>query len=211
MVEIDPQTYEPFLIEENGKKIIYVRVLKAIYGMLQSALLFYNKLRKDLEDGGFEVNPYDPCVANKEVRGSQMTVVWHVDDMKISHKMPDAVTSSMEYIKKKYGSIGKVKITRGKKHEYLGMTLDYSEPKKVKIDMTKYVKNDMITEFPDADMQGTSVTPANDNLFKVNEHSPPLGNKEKESFHTMVAKGLFVGKRARQEIQTAIAFLCTRV
>ena len=88
LVEIDPQTYEPFLIEENGQKIIYVRVLKAIYGMLQSALLFYNKLRKDLEDSGFEVNPYDPCVANKEVRGSQMTVVWHVDDMKISHKMP---------------------------------------------------------------------------------------------------------------------------
>ena len=69
----------------------------------------------------------------------------------------------------------------------------------------------MIAEFPKKDMEGTSVTPANDNLFKVNEHSPPLGNQQKESFHTMVAKGLFVGKRARQEIQTTIAFLCTRV
>ena len=68
------------------QKVLYVKVLKAIYGMLQSALLFYNKLRKDLEDSGFEVNPYNPCVANKTVRGSQMTVVWHVDDMKISHK-----------------------------------------------------------------------------------------------------------------------------
>ena len=110
-----------------------------------------------------------------------MTVLWHVDDMKISHKMPDVVTSFMEYIKKKYGSIGKVKITRGKKHEYLGMTLDYLEPKKVKIDKTKYVKNDMITEFPDADMQGTSVTPANDNLFKVNEHSPHWATKRRKA------------------------------
>ena len=44
LVEIDPQTYAPYIIQEQGRKIIYVRVLKAIYGMLQSALLFYNKL-----------------------------------------------------------------------------------------------------------------------------------------------------------------------
>ena len=78
--------------------------------MLQLALLFYNKLRKDLKDSGFKVNPYNPCVANKTVRGSQMTVVWHVDDMKISHKMPKAVTSFMNYIKDRYGKIGEVKI-----------------------------------------------------------------------------------------------------
>ena len=55
-------------------------------GLLQSALLFYHKLRKELEDYGFEVNPYDPCVANKIINGSQMTVTWHVDDLKVSHK-----------------------------------------------------------------------------------------------------------------------------
>ena len=86
LVEMEPEVYGPFLIQESGGKVLYVKVLKAIYGMLQSALLFYNKLWKDLEDSGFEVNPYNPCVANKTVRGSQMTVVWHVDDMKISHK-----------------------------------------------------------------------------------------------------------------------------
>ena len=62
LVEMEPEVYGPFLIQESGGKVLYVKVLKAIYGMLQSALLFYNKLRKDLEDSGFEVNPYDPCV-----------------------------------------------------------------------------------------------------------------------------------------------------
>ena len=42
--------------------------------MLQSAMLFYKKLKKDLTDYGFIVNPYDPCVANKEVNGKQLTV-----------------------------------------------------------------------------------------------------------------------------------------
>jgi hypothetical protein len=37
------------------------------------------------EGDGFEVNPYDPCVVNKMVNGSQMTVRWHVDNLMISH------------------------------------------------------------------------------------------------------------------------------
>ena len=75
-----------------------------------------------------------------------MTVVWHVDDMKISHESSEAVSSFMEYITKKYGSIGKVKIIRGKKHDYLGMTLNYTKKGKVKVDMTKYVKRDMLAQ-----------------------------------------------------------------
>ena len=53
--------------------------------MLKSALLFYCKLQKDLEDMGFEVNPYNSYVANKTVNESQMTVTWHIDDLNISH------------------------------------------------------------------------------------------------------------------------------
>ena len=61
---------------------------KALYGMLQSSLLYYKKFRKDLEGIGFVVNPYDPCVANRIINGSQHTVTWHVDDLKSSHKNP---------------------------------------------------------------------------------------------------------------------------
>ena len=52
--------------------MLYVRLSKALYGLLQSALLFYQKLRGELEDYGFEVNPYDPSVAKKIINGSQM-------------------------------------------------------------------------------------------------------------------------------------------
>ena len=83
---IDPAMYRDYVITgKNGEKILYVRMSKALYGLLKSALDFYNKLRSDLEDNGFIVNPYDPCVANKDVNGKQMTVLWHVDDLKVSH------------------------------------------------------------------------------------------------------------------------------
>jgi hypothetical protein len=119
--------YEAFEIEEAKGKVLYLQVKKAIYGMLESALLFYKKLSSDLIGYGFNMNPYDPCVANKEINQAQLTVSWH------------------------------------------------------------------------------------DNLFKVESKSIELLDSERELFHTVVAQGLFLCKRARPDISSAIAFLTTRV
>ena len=209
LVQISPEIYKDFVSYERGQKILYVQVLKAIYGMLQSALLFYKKIRNDLIKSGFTINPYDPCVANKTVRGTQMTVAWHVDDMKASHKRRDVINSFIRWLKTKYGAIGELKVTQGDEHVYLGMDFDFSVEGCVKVDMTKYVK-EMLEEYPE-ELKGKSMTPANEKLFKVNESSTRLEKEKAEVFHTTVAKGLFLSKRARPDIQIAIAFLCTRV
>jgi hypothetical protein len=86
LVDINPESYGPAVVLENQKKVIYVEVLKAIYGMLEAALLWYKTFGKDLEDNGFIFNPYDPCMANKKVQGLQQTIVFHVDNLKSSHK-----------------------------------------------------------------------------------------------------------------------------
>jgi hypothetical protein len=44
-------------------------MLMALYGMLIASILYYKKFRKDIESIGFEVNPYDICVANRRVQG----------------------------------------------------------------------------------------------------------------------------------------------
>ena len=211
LIELDTQLYSPYVTYEKGQPVIYLHVLKAIYGMLTSAMLFYQKLRKDLENYGFEINPYDPCVANKIINGKQMTVTWHVDDMKISHKDPKVVDGFIDWLEKMYGDdeLGHVTVTRGKHHEYLAMKLDSSKKGEVKIDMTKYVQ-EMLDTFPETVSKGAS-TPANENLYKINERSPKLNKKRAEEFHTAVAKALFMSKRARPDIQPTNAFLCTRV
>ena len=66
--------------------MLFVCLSKSIYRMLKAALLFYKRLRFDLEEMGFVVNPYDPCVANMMVNGAQINVCWHVEDLKISHR-----------------------------------------------------------------------------------------------------------------------------
>jgi hypothetical protein len=55
---------------EGKTKVLYIKMLKAIYGMLQSSLLYYKKFRKDIESIGFEGNPYDPHVTNRIVNGN---------------------------------------------------------------------------------------------------------------------------------------------
>ena len=75
VVRIDPYMYQEYVTyPKNGLTMLYVRLSKALYGMLRDALLFYKRLRSDLEDRGFVVKLYDPCVANKMVDGAQMTV-----------------------------------------------------------------------------------------------------------------------------------------
>jgi hypothetical protein len=71
LVKLQPELYRKYVItSKNGEPMLYVKLLKALYGLLRSALLFYKKLAGDLVNMGFEINPYDPCVANKEINGS---------------------------------------------------------------------------------------------------------------------------------------------
>ena len=83
LIEIEPALYEPCAVQEGNETVICVELLKALYGTMRAARLFWEKLSKQLVDWGFKINPYDRCVANKMINGTQCTVAWHVDDVKI--------------------------------------------------------------------------------------------------------------------------------
>ena len=85
------------------------------------------------------MNPYDWCVANKPVDGRQMKVVWHVDNLKISHENGDMVDTLISKLSKQYRKEVELTIHRVKVHKYLWMKLDYSEWSKVNINMTDHL------------------------------------------------------------------------
>ena len=60
-------------------------------------------------------------------------------------------------------------------------------------------------------MQGKANTPATDDLFIIDVDSELLDKEGSEFFHSKVAQILFLGKRGRPDLLTAISFLCTRV
>ena len=194
LLEMDYEKYGSFVTKEKGNRILYVAMSKALYGMLDSAILYYRKFRKDLEDHGYEVNPYDPCVANKRIDGKQHTVCWHVDDLKASHVHAKVNDDFLEWLNRKYGTLAKVTATRGNTHDYLAMLLKFTKEGKVIVDMTSYIKK-MVEEFPDKLKEGVKL-PWTERLFKVDEESPDLEEKKAKTMYTFVMKAMFVCKRA---------------
>ena len=210
LVELDPERYGPCVCHHKGRRFIYAKAIKAIYGAMKSALLFYNLFSGQLIEWGFKKNDYDACTMNKMVNGSQLTIVWHVDDCKISHVDEKVVTDMLNKLEQKFGKESAVTVTRGPVHDYLGMTIDYSEEGKVKFYMFDYIEQ-ILSEVDSKMMGGPSVTPAAKHLFTVNDSAVKLSRKEADAFHRNVARLLFLSKRARPDLQTAVAFLCTRV
>jgi hypothetical protein len=139
LVELNPEPYGPCVVYERNRKVLYVQVMRAIYEMLEAAILWYKKFQGELEEKGLKFNPYDPCVANRTEKGSQHTLLFHVDDLKSSHKDSKVNDQFDKWLQEDYGEHGEVAIHWGKKHDYLGMELDFSEKGKVKIRMTEYV------------------------------------------------------------------------
>lgn len=101
-------------------------------------------------------------------------------------------------------------MTKGKVHKCLGMTLDFSKNKWKVIIRMDCCLAEVIDEARD-DMDGTAATPAAEHLFETGEDSKHLNEEDAKCFHTVTAKMLFVSKRARPELQQAIAFLSTQV
>jgi hypothetical protein len=199
-------SYRKYVVIENGQEVLYVRLLKALYGCVKSAILWYKLFTGHLKHMNFELNPYDPCVANAMIDGKQCTIVWFVDDNKISHLDHNVVTRIIESIE---GKFGKMSVTRGKKHVFLGMDIQFTENRTVEIQMVDYLKEAI--EESELNIGRTYSTPARRDLFDVDEDSPLLVGHDAEVFHSVVAKLLYVSLRARMDILLPVIFLCTRV
>ena len=211
LVRVDPNKYRKYVAQDKkGNAVLYVELTKALYGTCQAALLFWKNLSSFLIDElGFTLNRYDKCVANKMINGKQCTIIWHVDDLKMSHVSADDLEKIIERLDEKYGKEAPLTVNRGKVHEYLGMTIDFSEKGKVKFIMYDYIEN-LLDEAP-ADMSGHAATPAALHLFTINEDAEKLSDADSDKFHHLTAKLLYLSKRARPDLQTAVAFLCKRV
>ena len=75
MCEVNPE-YKKSVTYEKGKKLLYVMIFKAIYGMIASALIWYDLLFTTISDLGFKLNSYERCIVNKLINEHQCTIRW---------------------------------------------------------------------------------------------------------------------------------------
>ena len=155
-------------------------------------------------------------MANKIVNGKQMALCWYVDDIKVSQSLTKEVDDMIKWICMMYECLiedgsGTMKVCRGKIHQYIGMTLDFTQPGEVKVTMLPYMQ-EIISEYTKySNDSKTAVTPVADHLFKIDKDAMKLDKEMGKVFHNFVAKCLFATKKARPDIHTAVAFLTTRV
>jgi hypothetical protein len=135
-------------------------------------------------------------------------VRFHVDDLMSSHVDLKVNNEFLEWMNTKYGKHGAVTATRGKIHEYLGMTFDLSNKGKVVISMAEYM-NRLVDEFPHPITKKAKLLAAEDLFGAGNGKS--LDEEQAKVFHTWVTNALFACKRACPDIHIATTLMCTRV
>ena len=103
---------------------------------------------------------------------------------------------------------GDIKIYRVNSHVLLGIIIVLRDYLKFEVEM-----NDKLLEAIEMfgeDIMGTVKSPAQHHMFQVDEDSTKLVGKQREIFHSVTQKLLYIAKRSRPDLETAVAFLTTR-
>jgi Reverse transcriptase (RNA-dependent DNA polymerase) len=164
--------------------VLAITLKKALYGCKQSAVLWHNELKSTLSMG-FVENVYDVCSFSRQREKSIDRNLVHVDDLLITSD-DDAVLDDIDAkLRSKYGGVTSKKELV---HEYLGIKWDFSTPGQVSLSMEGYI-NDIFAKHK---VEKTYTTPANNDLFIVNEKSPELNNAKRESFCSIAMTLLYI-------------------
>ena len=187
---------------------IIAKLKKCLYGCIESAKRWQEHVTGTLSDLGFVANPHDTCILNKTCEdGKQLTVVLYVDDLLVTCVHPERIRELLAQLRKKYNEVTAVE---GPVVEYLGQRIDFTVPGTASITM------DGMTERIIAD-SGTQLlnkvtrSPAGEDLFVAPVDSALLSEKDRQHFHTIVARLLYMAKRVRCDILLAVAYLTTIV
>jgi Reverse transcriptase (RNA-dependent DNA polymerase) len=189
-------------LRPDGK--IAVRLKKALYGCVQSAVLWYEELASTLQAIGFTKNPYDVCSFNRVHEDTVDRVLVYVDDLFITSRSEKVLVNISDTLRTKYEAV----TTRlGVQHNFLGIQWDFEVPGEVKLSMKGYV-SDIITKY---NVKSKCHTPATDNLFVSDPKSPLLSWEKKEAYHSCVMTLYYLAKRMRFDILTSVSFCTSQV
>jgi hypothetical protein len=182
--------------------LLYLKLLKALYGSMQVSKLWFEKLTKVLRHEGYEHSPTDPCVMRRIVGDKIFLLLIYVDDILIFADEME-IKCIKDFFKAEFTWIT---MNAGNVLSYLSMQI-MLEPGVVTVDMSYYLEKVLegYDNLPPCIMLGKKM------LFAVDETAELLSEAERKVFHIAVARLLYLSKRARPDIMTVVAFLCTRV
>lgn len=199
LCDIDPKVET--CKDEQGR--VVVKLTRALYGLVQSAKLWYEKLKGVLEAAGFTINPHDPCVLNKMFNGKQITIGIHVDDLLVTCELEEGIDEVYRVLSAEFRE---VKINRGIEHSYLGMRV-VKHDHGIDVDMEAYLRDVMKA----CNISGSAKAAHKPNLFMENEDDRKLNDEQKKTYHSWVMKILYAAKRCRPDVLLTTSYLSSKV
>jgi hypothetical protein len=198
----------------NADGTLVVELDRALYGCIESALLWFRELSGFLSKKGFVTNPYDVCVMNKTSKEGTATIGIYVDDILLTCSHSSIADKIIQELEEEYKQL---KVNRGLTHNYLGMVLEFSHKGVVKVSQSGMIEE--IASAPGVTTLITAVGPVEDRpktpctecLFTCSDNSPPLDQSLAKIVHSLTARILFVANRARPDLLTFISFMTKRV
>ena len=104
MCKVNPK-HNRHVCVDNGLKVLYLSLLKSLYGFMESVLLWYFIYSKTLKSQDFLINPYDRCIENSTIQDKLFKITWYVDDNKVSHVDEKVNTKVIETISDIFGNL----------------------------------------------------------------------------------------------------------
>ena len=98
------------VIYDGKNNVLYLKIVKALYGCVKSALPWYQLFLSEPTKIGLTMNDYDRYVVNKMINGKQCTITWYVDDVKVSHEDSEVVSNIIKILESKFEALN---TTRG--------------------------------------------------------------------------------------------------
>ena len=173
-----------------------VQIVKALYGLVQSAALWFDALSIFLKSLGFKPNPLDECVLKLETKTRVLIIILYVDDVLLLADKEIMITWLLNELELEYKTI--VSDTSDS-FTYLGMVVTKHKDMSITIHMGGYIEN-MLAKWEAHSKVKAVVTPATKKLFDVDEDQLALSMDMAKKFHTTTAKLLYLCKRARPDV-----------
>jgi hypothetical protein len=182
---------------------IIALILKALYGLPEAAVQWYNHISQILIKQGYGASRNDKCMFTRRNEKNNRTevIVVYVDD--ILYRVSDKKSESdlINTLEKEFGKLEVQRIEDG--ISYIGFFIERDKSNgDILISMPKHIEN-LIT---DNDIRKVAVTPANRTLYEQDNNQPC----DKREFLSKLMSVYFIANRFRYESLHSLSTLASR-
>jgi hypothetical protein len=195
MVEMDPEVKR--FVEPHGT--VVVKINKALYGLQESAKLWYDTLHQALERIGLHRSNYDHALFYQEIQGELIIVIAYVDDMLLAG--PEIECQRVGSELKELFTINATQMSPTQ-FDYVGIRVEY--------DGTDHAFNicqpGMVNKIVDG-CEEVAEVPCDVNLFAETDEAPI---EDKTAYRSKLMEMNYLSK-TRPDIKVALGYLATKM